>query len=405
MTFLASGQWRGGGLKLSRRVGNKCDILCAFCSDSQESDFNSSSSSRGSQSTDEESGTYLLYLHIFFTFLNTRKENPEQQLLRINSMISNHGYGVNLMLILRIIILYNFSDVSQSKRTSQKKKKKQKSKQKKRSKGKSGTERDLYEDSFSESIDDPNDMSVSLPNPQPEEIYGQVLLNAYVKSVMDIYGGSICSSRPENLYGNPSVGNSLRPENISRANSIRPGQSVGNMLLPENIYGSPSVGNIVGPENISRGNSIRPGQSVGNILAPENIYGNQSLGNILATENIYGNPSVSNILAPENIYGSPFVGNIVRPENISRGNSIRPGQSVGNILAPENIYGNPSVGSIVQSENIYGHPSVGNILATENIYGINYPQENIYGGIYGNTLSVRNYPGAVTAENLYGTHC
>ena len=333
----------------------------------------------------------IYYLHISFTFLNTRKENPEQQLLRINSMISNHGYGVNLMLILRIIILYNFSDVSQSKRTSQKKKKKQKSKQKKRSKGKSGTERDLYEDSFSESIDDPNDMSVSLPNPQPEEIYGQVLLNAYVKSVMDIYGGSICSSRPENLYGNPSVGNSLRPEeNISRANSIRPGQSVGNMLLPENIYGSPSVGNIVIPENISRGNSIRPGQSVGNILA---------------TENIYGNPSVGNIFAPENIYGSPSVGNIVRPENLSRGNSIRPGQSVGNILAPENIYGNPSMGNIVQPENIYGHPSVGNILAPENIYGINYPQENIYGGIYGNTLSVHNYPGAVTAENLYGTHC
>ena len=362
----------------------------------------------------------IYYLHISFTFLNTRKENPEQQLLRINSMISNHKYGVNLMLILRIIILYNFSDVSESKRTSQKKKKKQKSKQKKRSKGKSGTERDLYEDSFSESIDDPNDMSVPLPNPQPEEIYGQVLLNAYVKSVMDIYDGSICSSRPENLYGNPSVGNSLRPENISGANSIRPGQSLGNMLLPENIYGSPSVGNIVGPENISRGNSIRPGQSVGNILAPENIYGNQSVGNILApeniygnqsvgnilaTENIYGNPSVSNILAPENIYGSPFVCNIVRPENISRGNSIRPDQSVGNILAPENIYGNPSVGSIVQSENIYGHPSVGNILAPENIYGINYPQENIYGGIYGNTLSVHNYPGAVTAENLYGTHC
>ena len=53
-------------LKLSRRVGNKCDILCAFCSDSQESDFNSSSSSRGSQSTDEESGTYLLFTHFLY---------------------------------------------------------------------------------------------------------------------------------------------------------------------------------------------------------------------------------------------------------------------------------------------------------------------------------------------------
>ena len=51
----------------------------------------------------------------------------------------------------------------------------------------------------------------------------------------------------------------------------------------------------------------------------------------------------------------------------------------------------------------------GNILAQENIYGTSCPQENIYGEIYGatvNTLSVHNYPGAVTAVNLYGTsHC
>ena len=151
-------------------------------------------------------------------------------------------------------------------------------------------------------MDDPHDLSVSLPNPEPEEIYGQALLNAYAKSVMDmcsIYGGSIYSTRPENIYGN--------------------------------------------------------------ILSPENIY---------------GNPSVGNIAQPENVYG-------------------------GNNLPPENIYGNPSVGNMIPSENIYGSRSVGNILRPENIYGV--MQEEIYGPAV-NTLSVHNYPGGVTSENLYGTH-
>ena len=187
-------------------------------------------------------------------------------------------------------------------------------------------------------MDDPHDLSVSLPNPEPEEIYGQALLNAYAKSVMDmcsIYGGSIYSTRPENIYGN--------------------------ILRPENIYGNPSVGNIAQPENIYGGNNLRPDRSVDNILSPENIYGNPSMGNIAQPENVYG----------------------------------------GNNLPPENIYGNPSVGNMISSENIYGSRSVGNILRPENIYGA--MQEEIYGPAV-NTLSVHNYPGGVTSENLYGTH-
>ncbi len=163
-------------------------------------------------------------------------------------------------------ILCYFPDNSQTKTSSRKKKRKQKSsKNNKTAKEKNGKKRDSSDDSLSESIDEPRDILASSLNPKPEEIYGQALLNAYAKSVAEvcsIYGGSIYGTRPENIYGN---------------------RSVGNILPPENIYGNPS--------------------SMCSILPPENIYGNPSMGHFAPPENIYGNPSVGHFAPPENIYG------------------------------------------------------------------------------------------------------
>ncbi|XP_028418355.1 uncharacterized protein LOC114543665 [Dendronephthya gigantea] len=209
--------------------------------------------------------------------------------------------------------------------------------------------RTAKDDSYSESIYNPGHISVSLPNPEQGEIYGQVLLNAYAKSLMDmqsIYGGSTYGTRPvENIYGNRSVVNIPPPGNIYG----------GNNLLPENIYGNRSVVNIPSPGNIYGG---------GNNLVPENIYGNLSVGNFVPPEDIYG----GNNLVPESIYGN---------------------LSMGNFVPPENIYGDLSVGTI----NRPGDRQNSCAVMPEEIYGPNV-----------NTLSVHNYPSSVTSENLYGTH-
>ena len=185
--------------------------------------------------------------------------------------------------------MYFFVDGSQTDGSSHNKKKKQKSSKKNKTDENNKKKRVSFDDTLAESIDNPGNTQVSTPNPYPQDIYGQVLLNA-------IYGGSIYSTRPASIYGNRSVGNILPPENMYVANNLLPGPSIGNLPPPENIYGNPHVGNIALP------------------------------------------------------------------------------------------YGNTSVGSIIPPVNING-------VMQEDIYGSNV-----------NTLSVHNYPGCVTSENLYGRH-
>ena len=230
-----------------------------------------------------------------------------------------------------------FSDASRNKKSSGKQNGKKKQSKKEKA-SKYGKKRDLYGDSSSAFIDDPNDISVSISNPQQSEIYGQMLVNACAKSINDVYAEGIYGSVPDGI------------------------RSLVSNFPPENIYG---------------GNNLRPEQSFGSTLPSENIYGNRSAGDVLAPENIYG------------------------------GNNLRPEQLMGNIIPPENIYVNPSAGNILVAETLYR----GNNFPPETIYVTVHPSESIHGGsqkgIYGsnvNTLSVNNYPGGVTSENLYGTY-